>query len=464
MSLDTGTLAAAIAGDVLVPGGAGYEEARRPAIARFDDIAPRALVRCTSAGDVAAALALARSEGVPVAIRSGGHCFAGRSSTEGVVIDVSLMSSVSLDGEVASVGAGARLGDVYDALATERRTIAAGCGPEVGIAGLALGGGLGILGRSHGLTADQLVGACVVLADGRVVEAGEQSEPDLLWALRGAGGGQFGVVTSLRLRTLPAPEVTTALQLSWPDAHAAVIGAWQEWLPGAPDAMAASLLLGAPADPARPATVNVFGAMTGTSGEAAALLDELVERVGMAPASSELSEAPYRETKRRLAEHGPGEEMPGAHPYCKSEFFRDPLPAEAVERLVDQLVSDRRRGESRELDFSPWGGAYNRVASDATAFPHRDARFLLKPGALLAPGADRDAARRWLARTWEIAHPYGTGGAYVNFPDPELDGWERAYWSGNLERLERVKGAYDPDAFFSFPQAIRPARPAGPPS
>jgi FAD/FMN-containing dehydrogenase len=465
VSLDTGTLAAAIAGDVLVPGGAGYEEARRPAIARFDDIAPRALVRCTSADDVAAALALARSEGVPVAIRSGGHCFAGRSSTDGVVIDVSPMSSVSLDGEVASVGAGARLGDVYDALAAHGRTIAAGCGPEVGIAGLALGGGLGILGRSQGLTADQLLGASVVLADGRIVEAGEQRDPDLFWALRGAGGGQFGAVTSLSLRTLPAPEVTTALQLSWPDAHAAAVaGAWQEWLPGAPDAMAASLLLGAPADPGRPATVNVFGAMTGTSTEAAALLDELVERAGVAPSSSQLSEASYRETKRRLAEHGPGEDVPGAHPYCKSEFFRDALPAEAVERLVDQLVSDRRPGESRELDFSPWAGAYNRIASDATAFPHRDARFLLKPGTLLAPGADRDAARRWLARTWEIAHPHGTGGAYVNFPDPELDGWERAYWGGNLERLERVKADYDPDAFFSFPQSVRPAAPAGPPS
>jgi FAD/FMN-containing dehydrogenase len=465
VSLDTGTLAAAIAGDVLVPGGAGYEEARRPAIARFDDIAPRALVRCTSAGDVAAALTLARSEGVPVAIRSGGHCFAGRSSTEGVVIDVSPMNSVSLDGDVASVGAGARLGDVYDALAPEGRTIAAGCGPEVGIAGLALGGGLGILGRSHGLTADQLLGARVVLADGRIVESDEQREPDLFWALRGAGGGQFGVVTSLRLRTLPAPEITTSLHLSWPDVHAAaVVAAWQEWLPGAPDAMAASLLLGAPVDPDGPATVNVFGAMTAPSAEAAALLAELVERAGVAPASSQLSEAPYRETKRRLAEHGPGEEVPGAHPHCKSEFFRDPLPAEAVERLVDQLVSDRRPGESRELDFSPWGGAYNRIASDATAFPHRDARFLLKPGALLAPGADRDAARRWLVRTWEVTHPYGTGGAYVNFPDPELDGWERAYWGGNLERLERVKAAYDPDAFFSFPQAIRPARSAGLPS
>ena len=465
MSIDATTLSTAIAGDVVVRGGAGYEELRRPAIARFHDIEPRVVVRCARAADVAAALALARSEGARVAVRSGGHCFAGRSSTDGVVIDVSPMNSVSLDGEIGSIGAGARLGDVYDALARQGRTIAAGCGPDVGIAGLTLGGGLGILGRSHGLTADQLLGARIVLADGRIVETDERREPDLFWALRGAGGGQFGVVTSFSLRTLPAPELTTAVHLTWPEGHAAaVMAAWQEWLPGAPDAMAASLLLSAPADPARPVTVNVFGAMIGGSEEAAALLAGLVERVGSRPSSSALTEAPYRETKRRLAEHGPGEEVPAGHPYCKSEFFREPLPAEAVERLVEQLISDRRPGQSRELDFSPWGGAYNRVAPDATAFPHRDARFLLKPGAVLAPGADREAARRWLTRTWEIAHPHGTGGAYVNFPDPELEGWERAYHGDNLARLERVKADYDPDGIFSFPQSVRPAPPARRPS
>ena len=156
--------------------------------------------------------------------------------------------------------------------------------------------------------------------------------------------------------------------------------------------------------------------------------------------------------------------MPGGHPYCKSEFFREPLPADAVERLVEHLVSDRRPGESRELDFSPWGGAYNRVAAAATAFPHRDARFLFKPGVVLASGADREAGRRWLADAWETTHPHGTGGAYVNFPDPELEDSARAYHGENLARLERVKAAYDPDRVFSFPQSLSPASPAGRPT
>jgi FAD/FMN-containing dehydrogenase len=447
---------------LLLQGRSGYEEARKPAIARFHDARPRAVARCRTDADVASALALARSEDMRVAVRSGGHCFAGRSSTDGIVIDVSPMNSVSLEGNLATIGAGARLGDVYDTLDEAGRTLPAGCGPEVGIAGLALGGGLGILGRSYGLTADALTGARVVLADGRSVEVDAQREPDLYWALRGGGGGQFGVVTSLRFRTVPAPEVASGLLLTWPAEHAAaVMGAWQEWLAEAPDAMAASLLVVAPADPSRPPSVNVFGAMIAPQEETRPLLGALVEWAGVAPAERGLTEAPYRETKRRLAEHGPGEDVPDGRPYCKSEFFRDPLPSEAVERLVEQLVADRRPGESRELDFSPWGGAYNHVAAGATAFPHRDARFLLKPGAVLAPGVEDGPARRWLAGAWDIAHPYGTGGAYVNFPDPELEGSERAYYGENLERLERVKAVYDPEGFFSFPQSIRPANPPG---
>ena len=445
-------------GSLLLAGSPGYEEARRPAIARFDDVEPRAVARCRSEADVAAALAYARSEGLPVALRSGGHCFAGRSSTDGLVIDVSPMSSVSLDDGLATVGAGARLGSVYDALAREGRTLAAGCGPEVGIAGLTLGGGLGILGRLHGLTADSLRAARVVLADGSVVDVSEQSEPDLFWALRGSGGGQLGVVTSLVLQTLRAPPVATCIRLEWPHEQAAALAAaWQEWSPDAPDAIAASLLLTAPSDPARPVTANVFGAMAGDSEQTAALLAELVERVGARPLSSQLVETPYREAKRWLAEHGPGEDVPGGHPYCKSEFFRERLPGDAIERLIELLAAGRRTGESRELDFSPWGGAYNRVPADSTAFPHRDARFLLKPGIVLAPGADRDAGRRWLAAAWETTHPHGTGGAYVNFPDPELEDAQRAYHRENLERLERVKAAYDPQDVFRFPQSVSPA-------
>src|SRR4051812_38949939 len=194
-----------VGGEVLVAGSVGYESARRSQIARFDGVRPRVIVRCGTSGEVAQAIAFARREGLPLALRSGGHCFAGRSTTTGVIIDVSGMGAVSVTDDTVAVEAGARLADVYDALAAPGRTIAAGCGPTVGIAGLTLGGGLGLLGRSHGLTADQLVAARVVLADGRIVDCDAHRHEDLFWALRGAGGGQFGAVTKLVLRTLPAP-------------------------------------------------------------------------------------------------------------------------------------------------------------------------------------------------------------------------------------------------------------------
>ncbi|MGH2715614.1 MAG: BBE domain-containing protein [Thermoleophilaceae bacterium] len=132
----------------------------------------------------------------------------------------------------------------------------------------------------------------------------------------------------------------------------------------------------------------------------------------------------------------------------KSEYFRRPLPAEAIAALVKHLTSGRVAGQARELDFSPWGGAYNRVPADATAFVHRHERFLLKHGAVVDPGVDPAPARRWLAQSWELAQPWSSGGAYPNFPDPDLEHWDAAYYGDNRERLLRVKASYDPDGVF----------------
>jgi FAD/FMN-containing dehydrogenase len=224
---DWGALQSAIAGEVVLPGSPDYESARKPAIARFHDVRPQVVVLCRTPEDVSETISLASRCGLTTATRSVGHCFAGHSSTREMVIDVSPMRSVSVSGGVATVGAGARLGDVYDSLDEHGLTIPTGCGPSVGIAGLTLGGGLGILGRKYGLISDQLLAAQIVLADGRVVECDEHHDGELLWALRGAGGGNFGVVTSLTFKTFPAPD-GTAFHLIWPHTQAtALIDAWQ---------------------------------------------------------------------------------------------------------------------------------------------------------------------------------------------------------------------------------------------
>jgi FAD/FMN-containing dehydrogenase len=456
----------AIEGDVVLPGAPDYDTARRPAIARFDAIRPAAVVRCASAADVAEAIGFARRTGLPFAARSGGHCFAGRSSTDGVVIDVSPMRSVAVaeDG-VATIGAGARLERVYDALDAHGLTIPAGCGPTVGIAGLVLGGGLGILGRTHGLTSDSLLRARVVLADGAIADCDERRDADLFWALRGAGAGGFGIVAELRFATLPSPPGATRFHLAWPHAAAAnVIDGWQRLAPAAPDALAASVLVTASADPAQPPALAVSGAMLAGEADTARLLDELVERAGAPPASRVLSRATYRETKRALAELG--DPSDAGHPYNRSEFFAGTLPAEAIAALVEHLARDRVAGQARELDFTPWGGAYNRVAEDATAFAHRSERFLIKHAVVVAPDASdaaRGAARGWLDRSWGLVRPYGSRRVYPNFPDPDLDDAGRAYYGANHDRLTRIKARYDREDVFRGPQSIPPAPSAAPP-
>ena len=454
---DWSALQRALEGDVVLPDSPVYESVRKPAITRFHDVRPQAVVLCRTPADVAETLSLARSSGLRVAARSGGHCFAGRSSTDGVAIDVTPMDAVSVADGVVTVGAGTRLGALYDGLAEHDLTLPAGCGPDVGIAGLTLGGGLGILGRMHGLTCDQLVSAQVVLADGRVVDSDAHHDEDLFWALRGAGGGNFGVVTSFVFRTLVMP-VATSFRLAWPYSHAArVIDAWQACSPSAPPELAASLLVTASPDVEEPPAVTVFGAMIGSESEAAELLEQFVAAVGVDPEAARREQRSYRETKRHLSEvgasEGPVEVAPEGHPYSKSEFFRRRLPADAIAALVDHFASDRVPGEARELDFSPWGGAYNRVPADATAFVHRAERFLLKQAVVVDPGAssvDTEAARRWLARSWELAHPWGAGGVYPNFPDPDLAEPACAYYGSNYSRLLRIKERYDPGSFFEL--------------
>jgi hypothetical protein len=145
------------------------------------------------------------------------------------------------------------------------------------------------------------------------------------------------------------------------------------------------------------------------------------------------------------------------HPFSKSQFFESPLPGEAIAALVDHLAADRVAGQVRELDFTPWGGAYNRVPTGATAFPHRNALFLLKHGVVLEPdasSAQHEAARSWLRRSWELARPRASGGAYVNFPDVDLEDWQRAYHGPNYKRLRQAKRSYDPENVFRFAQSV----------
>lgn len=430
-------------GEVITPTAPCYDDARRPAVARYRNLRPRAVVRCATVQDVVRTVAFARDTGTRVVPRGGGHCFAGRSSTDdGVVLDLRRLDRITVGpGRRAVVGAGARLGQVYDALHRQARTLPAGCGPTVGIAGLTMGGGLGLLGRRHGLTCDSLVSVQVVLADGSFVACDADREPDLYWALRGAGGGQFGVVTSLVFTTIAEP-LATRFHLQWPeDQAAAVVAAWQSWAPDAPDDITANLTIST--EPVQPLQVVVSGASLRDPEGTLALLDRLTALAGSCSTIQVSARTPLAELKRSMATPDRREHELDAS--GRSELFSSGLPPAAIAALLEELTIGPSHTR-RELSFTALGGAYNRVAADATAYAHRSQRFLLDH---LAAGTDA-----WLDRSWAIAHLHGSGRVYPNFPDPQLQDAATAYHGDNLARLVDVKSRYDPDRSFHFPQAV----------
>jgi FAD/FMN-containing dehydrogenase len=452
----------AIAGEVALPGSAAYDEADAPFNTRFLSLRPAAIVRCAAPEDVVSALGFVARHGLSVVPRSGGHCFAGQSSTAGVVLDVSPMQSVVVDGDLVTVGAGARLGVVYDALDRLGLAVPAGTCPGVGIAGLTLGGGLGVLGRTYGVTSDRLVAAEVVLTDGRIVTCDRHHHDDLFWALRGAGAGTFGVVTSLVLRTVPAP-IATNFHMSWPFADAAaVIAAWQKWAPIAPDELYASLKITASEDPDQPPSVDVYGMLQRPESTVAPRMATLLDQTKPTPAHATNAHVSFAST-RDFWSHLPttadpvseagalGEGAEQVHFVGKSEFFRRELPAEGIAAVLERFVDGRVAGEARELDFMPWGGAFNRVPEHETAFAHRAELFQLKHSAVLAPHpepAAHDAAHRFVTYSWTAVHPWASGRVFPNFPDPDLPDPSTAYYGPNLARLRAIKARYDPGTVF----------------
>lgn len=403
-------------------------------ILSYADTSPRRVLRCRSESDVVSGIRYAADIGTRVVPRGGGHCFVDRSSTAGLVLDLSGLDTVTMSGDgVATVGAGVRLGPLYAALHRHGRTLPAGCGATVGIAGLTLGGGIGLLGRRYGLTCDRLVGARVVLADGRVVDCDDAHEPDLFWALRGAGGGQFGVVTSLRFDTVEEP-VTTRIEAHFADTDVPdLVAAWQQWAPYAPTELTANLAITAEAG--RPLRARLFGACLLDEDRTRRLLGEL------SAAANLRGGLPYHLLKQTF---GDAQEGPPPAVRIRSEFFADPMRASTATALLDRI--QEQSGGPRELGFTAMGGGYDEIPAAATAFAHRGQRFLLEHVA--EPG---DA---WVDRSWEIAHRDGSGGVYPNFPDLALPNWPAAYHAGNYDRLTAIKKTYDPHRLFDFPQCI----------
>jgi FAD/FMN-containing dehydrogenase len=480
-SADWAALARKLSTHKLVrPASPGYSTAKLLFDPKFDSTHPDGIAYCGTPADVTACLAFARRFGLPIAARCGGHSYGGWSTTSGLVIDVSAMDKVVVNPQAGTVrvGAGTLLIDLYSQLAAHGVAVPGGSCPTVGIAGLALGGGVGVVGRLYGLTCDNTVEVEIVTADGVVRRCSEHSEPELFWACRGGGGGSFGVVTSFTFRTHPAPELVL-FYLQWPwSAAADVIAAWQSWAPGAPDELWSNVHLSAAAGGSEP-SISVGGTYAGSTGELESLLSKLYSAAGSSPESPFVESEAYLTcmlveagcssmsvAECHLPTQNPAGQLGRPPEYAKSDFFTKPLPAAGISTLLDQVERMQQvagaGGASGGVAFDAFGGAINRVRPAATAFVHRDALFLAQYSTSWTPSG-RDAGahtkpvanqRAWLAGFRAAMQPYASGQAYQNYADPDLAGWQRAYYGTNYPALQSVKAAVDPANVFKFPQSI----------
>jgi FAD/FMN-containing dehydrogenase len=433
-------LARRVRGPVVRPGSPAYAGAAHVYNLRFDGARPDAVVEPLDSRDVQAVLRWADRHDVRIAARSGGHSYAGYSTLdEGVVVDLRRLRGISVDrgGRRASIGAGARMIEVSDALARHGGAVPGGSCPTVGFGGLALGGGYGLASRAFGLTADNVVGLVVITPDGRLRRVDAHHDPELFWALRGGGGGNFGIVTRFEARVHRVGRASR-FSASFPSAGAA-LAAWEAWAPETDPRLTSILQLG-------PHSATAVGQYLGSEARLARLLGPL-RRAG---ASVRTAGSGYAALQ---VFWGGGRTTPRTRFSAKSQYVRERLPG----HVRDALLAELARGgavaglSSGLLLLDAYGGALNRPRPRATAFVHRDERYSIQ---YLAYHDDGGAASRaWLRRMHAIVAPRADG-AYQNYIDPDLRGWRHAYYGRNLARLEAVRASYDPDRRFRSPRGV----------
>ncbi|MFF9040054.1 FAD-binding oxidoreductase [Streptomyces sp. NPDC014892] len=460
-------LARDLDGPLIRPGDKSWPTARQLYNTRFDTLKPTAVAYVAHPDDIRTTLAYAKAHALKVSIRNGSHSYAGWSSGNGrLVIDVSKLNKVRASGNEAVIAAGSKLIDVYRALAAKGVTIPAGSCPTVGVSGLTLGGGHGVTSRAYGLTCDSLTQATLITADGKQLIANATTNKDLFWALRGAGNGNFGVVTELRFRTHPARQGVTAY-LTWPwSKAAAVLKAWQEWGPTQPDEIWSSCHLENGGSP----TVAVAAFSLGTYGDLENALDRLADRVGTPARSVSLKRRSYEDAMEGYAGcgsfsadakcHLPGS-TPGRSPQgalrretyaARSDFFDRSISSAGVQTLLTQITGVK--GGAGSIALTALGGQINRVSPTATAFVHRRSRMLAQYLASWKAGTSGTTAQSWLDRAHKSMSRHASGAAYQNYTDATLTHWKKAYYGEAAPRLTTIKNQYDPTRFFTFPQAL----------
>jgi len=457
-----GELQGSLRGQVILPADSGYDQARAVWNGAHDKH-PALVIRCAGTADVMKAVEFARSQGLMVAVRGGGHSIAGFSSSDGgVVIDLSDMNTVTVDPQHrrATAQGGATWADFDNETQAFGLAVTGGLVSTTGIGGFTLGGGIGWLLRRHGLTCDSLVAADVVTADGRLVHASAEENPDLFWALRG-GGGNFGVVTSMEFALYPVgPTVLGGLMFYPGDAAQQVVAGWRDLTASMPDELTTLVnLTTAPPVPFLPESVHgkpivAVGAVhcgpLDSAEDAVRPLRTLAE-----PILDHIGPVPYVAMQQALDPLWTA----GAHNYFTSAML-DGLPDTAIGELLSRWSA--KPTPQCELHVHHAGGAMARVPQSGTAFSQRQSPYLLNVIARSPDGTGFGGHKTWARDARAALSAYGSGAMYVNFTgDGGEDKVRASYPAETYAKLVAVKDRYDPTNVFRLNQNIPPSGWAG---
>jgi FAD/FMN-containing dehydrogenase len=448
-------LVAAVRGEVITPDDDRYEEARHVYNGMIDR-RPAVIVRAANAGDVMAAVALARENDLDLAVRGGGHSVPGFGTCDGgVVIDFAGMRGVRVDprNSTARADGGATWADFNAATYAFGLATTGGIISSTGVAGLTLGGGIGYLTRGFGLSLDNLLSADVVTADGRFLVASETENEDLFWAIRG-GGGNFGVVTSLEFRLHPVKDIYGGPMFYELSEVETILEFYRDYIPDAPEQMGAFPAFQiAPPLPFIPEDRHgdTFVAMVACwAGPLEEGPDALKPFHDVAPVVAEfVGPMPYPALNSAFDPLLP----PGLQHYWKASF---------VKELTDEAIAAHAKhgpdvpAVNSTVHIYPINGAAHRVASDATAFAYRDANFATVIAGIWPDPADNEANVAWVRDYYAAVAPHSEEGGYINFMGADDQGRIRANYKGNYDRLVEIKRRYDPGNLFHLNQNIAP--------
>jgi FAD/FMN-containing dehydrogenase len=451
------TLASQLHGSLVRAGDPDYDEARALYNAMIDK-RPALIVRAADTADVVTAVNFARDNGLDLAVRCGGHNGPGLGSVDdGLVIDLRALNQVTVDPDTrtATVGGGALLGEVDAATHEHGLATPGGIISTTGAAGLILGGGIGHLTRKAGLSIDNVLGARVVLADGRVVTADEQTNPDLFWAIRG-GGGNFGVVTELKLRLHPIWTVIAGPMLWELEQTPELLGWYRDFILQAPEDLNGFFaFVSVPPGEPFPEELHlqkvaaIVWCWTGPEESAPDALAEAREQPGLLLDGVQPMPVPALQSAFDPI-YPPGDQW-----YWRADFV-ETIPDEAVEQHAKFGAALPTWKSTMHL--YPIDGAAHRVGPTDTPWAYRDANWGMVMAGVDSDPATAEAISDWSRSYWEALHPYSAGGAYVNMMMEEGDERVRASYGENYERLARIKAEYDPGNLFHVNQNIRPAQ------